>query len=54
MVADVAVTDIAQRYKMQNVLGAGAQATVYQAVQKKTQRKTAVKVRSSARAPRAR
>jgi serine/threonine protein kinase len=41
----VTVPDIAHRYRMQNVLGSGAQATVYQALQKKTNRKTAVKVR---------
>ena len=45
IVADVSVSDIAQRYRMQQVLGSGAQATVYQAVSKKTQRKVAVKVR---------
>ena len=46
LLADVSVTDIAQRYKMQQVLGSGAQATVYQAMAKKSQRKTAIKVHS--------
>ena len=32
---------------MQQVLGSGAQATVYQALAKKTQRKTAVKARAA-------
>mgnify|MGYP001184049505 CR=1 FL=1 len=44
LLADVSVSEIGQRYKMQQVLGSGAQATVYQAVAKKTQRKAAVKV----------
>ena len=44
LLADVSVSGIEQRYKMQQVLGSGAQATVYQAVAKKTQRKAAVKV----------
>ena len=44
MLADATCSDIGQRYKMQQVLGSGAQATVYQAVAKKSQRKTAVKV----------
>ena len=44
MLADVSVTDIAQRYRMQNVLGSGAQATVYQAMKKGSQVKRAVKV----------
>lgn len=48
IIADVTVPDISQRYRMQNVLGAGAQATVYQAQSKKSNRKVAVKVRSLA------
>ena len=46
MLADATCSDIAQRYKMQQVLGSGAQATVYQAVAKRSQCKTAVKVHS--------
>ena len=38
------VKDISSLYRMQNVLGAGAQATVYQAVNKKSSRKVAIKV----------
>ena len=45
LVADVSVSDIAQRYRMQQVLGSGAQATVYQATSKKSSKKVAVKVR---------
>lgn len=45
LLGDVQVKDIASIYRMQNVLGAGAQATVYQAVNKKSNRKVAVKVR---------
>ena len=48
MLSDVTVTDISQRYKMQQVLGSGAQATVYAATSKKSQRKVAVKVRAAA------
>ena len=47
LLADVTIADIAHRYRMQNVLGSGAQATVYQAVAKKTNRKVAVKVRAA-------
>ena len=32
--SDVSVSDIAQRYKMQEELGSGAQATVYRATHK--------------------
>ena len=49
MLADATCSDIGQRYKMQQVLGSGAQATVYQAVAKRSQRKTAVKVYSARR-----
>ena len=48
LLGDVQVKDIASIYRMQNVLGAGAQATVYQAVNKKSNRKVAVKVRGGA------
>ena len=44
LLADVSVPDISQRYRMQGVLGAGAQATVYQGLAKKNQRKVAIKV----------
>ena len=37
--SDVSVSDIAQRYKMQEELGSGAQATVYRATHKKTNAK---------------
>lgn len=47
LLADVTIADIAHRYRMQNVLGSGAQATVYQAMAKKTNRKVAVKVRAA-------
>ena len=46
MLADVAVSDITSRYKMQGVLGAGAQATVYAGTARKSQRKVAIKVRA--------
>ena len=45
--ADVEVTDIAQRYKMQEELGSGAQATVYKGQNKKTGGKVAIKVLES-------
>ena len=44
--ADATVADISHRYKMQEELGAGAQATVYKAVHKKSGGKVAVKVQS--------
>ena len=44
LLADVDVSDISQRYRMANVLGSGAQATVYAAVSKKSQKKVAIKV----------
>ena len=44
LLGDVQVKDISSLYRMQNVLGAGAQATVYQAVNKKSSRKVAIKV----------
>ena len=47
LLQDVSVSDISQRYKMQQVLGSGAQATVYQALSKKTQQKRAIKVRDA-------
>ena len=42
--ADVEVTDIGQRYKMQEELGSGAQATVYKGQNKKSGGKVAIKV----------
>ena len=45
--ADVEVSDIAQRYKMQEELGSGAQATVYKGQNKKTGGKVAIKVLES-------
>lgn len=42
--ADVEVSDIGQRYKMQEELGSGAQATVYKGQNKKTGGKVAIKV----------
>jgi len=44
MLADVDTSDISQRYRMNGVLGSGAQATVYAGVSKKTQKKVAIKV----------
>ena len=42
--ADVTVNDISQRYKMQEELGAGAQATVYKGLNRKNNQKVAIKV----------
>ena len=42
--ADVEVSDIGQRYKMQEELGSGAQATVYKGQNKKSGGKVAIKV----------
>jgi len=42
--ADVTVNDISQRYKMQEELGAGAQATVYKGLSRKNNQKVAIKV----------
>ena len=42
--ADVDVSDIGQRYKMQEELGSGAQATVYKGQNKKSGGKVAIKV----------
>ena len=44
LLADVTVSDISQRYRMNGVLGSGAQATVYAGVSKKSQKKVAIKV----------
>jgi len=44
LLADVEVSDISQRYRMNGVLGSGAQATVYAGVSKKSQKKVAIKV----------
>ena len=41
--ADVTVNDISQRYKMQEELGAGAQATVYKGLSRKNNQKVAIK-----------
>ena len=46
--ADVEVNEIGQRYKMQEELGSGAQATVYKGQNKKTGGKVAIKVLESA------
>ena len=64
MLSDVEVSDISQRYRMNGVLGSGAQATVYAGLSKKNQQKVAIKVstsctatsrqRTSSLAPRAR
>ena len=43
--SDVSVSDIAQRYKMQEELGSGAQATVYRATHKKTNAKVRLPAR---------
>ena len=45
--ADVEVSEIGQRYKMQEELGSGAQATVYKGQNKKTGSKVAIKVLES-------
>jgi len=45
--ADVEVNEIGQRYKMQEELGSGAQATVYKGQNKKTGGKVAIKVLES-------
>lgn len=45
--ADVEVSDISHRYKMQEELGSGAQATVYKGQNKKTGGKVAIKVLES-------
>ena len=42
--AEVSVSDIAQRYKVGEEIGAGAQATVYRATHKKTGSKVAIKI----------
>ena len=44
MLSDVEVSDISQRYRMNGVLGSGAQATVYAGLSKKNQQKVAIKV----------
>ena len=47
LLSDITVGDISSRYRLNGVLGSGAQATVYAGLARKTQRKVAVKVLDS-------